>query len=151
MILNYWYTSTFNDANSVIQLNDKDAGCIIGKGFVKSIAGHAGGSNSYDVSIHPIIKTDIKDGKVRVTYSVPAYDVIEMAGGGIMGALAGTPGTRVDQKWPLDQCYPFAKKDSHKKTSCKALVMANAYSNVIMDKIEETVKNGLVGNETDNW
>lgn len=29
--------------------------------------------------------------------------------------------------------------------------MAHAYSNVLMDKIEETVKNGLVGNETEDW
>ena len=29
--------------------------------------------------------------------------------------------------------------------------MAHAYSNVIMDKIEEVVKNGLVGNENENW
>jgi hypothetical protein len=29
--------------------------------------------------------------------------------------------------------------------------MAHAYSNVVMDKIEECVKNGLVGNEDDNW
>ena len=50
-------------------------------------------------------------------------------------------------------CYPFVEKDAHKakKTSSKALVMAHAYSNVIMDKIEEAVKNGLVGNESDNW
>ena len=58
---------------------------------------------------------------------------------------------RSDQNWPLDKCYPFAKKDSHKKTSCKALVMAHAYSNVVMDKIEECIKNGLSGNENDNW
>lgn len=29
--------------------------------------------------------------------------------------------------------------------------MAHAYSNVIIDKIEKAVKNGLVGNESDNW
>lgn len=29
--------------------------------------------------------------------------------------------------------------------------MTHAYSNVIMDKIEEAVKNGLAGNESDNW
>ena len=45
----------------------------------------------------------------------------------------------------------WGKKDSHKKTSCKALVMAHAYSNVVMDKIEECIKNGLSGNENDNW
>lgn len=146
-----WYTATFNDANSVIKLNDKDLGCIIGQGYVEGIAGHAGGTNSYVVSIRPIIKTDIKEGKVRVTYTVPAYSVVKMIGGGIMGAMDGTVPTRSDQTWPIDQCFPFAAKDSHKKTSSKALVMAHAYSNVIMDKIEEAVKNGVSGNEGDDW
>lgn len=151
VIMNYWYTATFNDANSVIKLNDKDLGCIIGQGYLSDIAGHAGGSNSYDVSIRPIIKTDIKDEKIRVTYTVPAYSVVVMIGGGIMGAFAGTPPTRSDQTWSIDQCFPFAEKDSHKKTSAKALVMTHAYSNVMMDKIQEAVQHGLTGNESDNW
>ncbi len=29
--------------------------------------------------------------------------------------------------------------------------MTHAYSNVIMDKIEEAAKNGLVGNENNDW
>lgn len=149
VILNYWYTTTFNDANSVIKLNDKDLGCIIGQGYVEGIAGHAGGMNSYVVSIRPVIKTDIKEGKVRVTYTVPAYSVVKMIGGGIMGNK--TASTLSDETWPIDQCFPFATKDSHKKTSSKALVMAHAYSNVIMDKIEEAVKNGVSGNEGDEW
>lgn len=151
VILNYWYTATFNDANSVIKLNDKEIGCIIGQGYVEGIASHSGGTNSYVVSIRPIIKTDIKEGKVRVTYTVPAYNVVKLAGGGIMGALGGTVPTKDEQTWPLDQCFPFAAKDGHKKTSSKALVMAHAYSNVIMDKIEEAVKNGVSGNEGDDW
>ncbi len=61
--------------NSVIQLNDKEAGVIIGKGYVAGIAGHTGGMNAYIVSIHPIIKVDIKDKKIRVTYTVQCYDV----------------------------------------------------------------------------
>jgi hypothetical protein len=53
----------------------------------------------------------------------------------------------------LETCFPFIEKDGHKakKTSSKALVMTHAYSNVIMDKIEEAVKNGLVGNENEDW
>lgn len=151
--LNHWYVETFNDANSVIQLNDKDAGVIIGKGYISDIAGHAGGMNSYNVSIHPIIKVDIKDNKIRVTYTVQCYEVEKAVGGGIMGALGGTKPSMSFEKWGLETCYPFAPKDEHgaKKTSSKALVMAHAYSNVIMDKIEEAVKNGLVGNENDNW
>lgn len=66
---------TFNDANAVIKLNDKDLGVIIGEGYLSDIAGHAGGINTYFVSIRPVIKSEIKDGKVRITYSVPYYEV----------------------------------------------------------------------------
>jgi hypothetical protein len=153
VLLNYWFTATFNDANSVIKLNDKELGTIIAQGYVADIAQHAGGANSYNVSIKPVIKCDIKDGKVRVTYTVPFYSVTKMIGGGWMAAFGGnqTPPTKSDEKWTLDSCFPFAAKDSHKKTSCKALIMAHAYSNVVMDKIEECLKNGLTGNENDNW
>jgi hypothetical protein len=155
--LNYWFTATFNDAKAVIQLNDKDSGTIIAKGYVDGIAEHTGGMNRYFVSIHPIIKADIKDKKIRVTYTIQNYDITKMAGGGIMGQVSAAMGdgrvvaTRIDEKWTLDTCFPFTEKDKHKKTSCKALIMAHAYSNVVMDKIEECVKNGLTGNEDDNW
>ena len=29
--------------------------------------------------------------------------------------------------------------------------MTHAYSNAVMDKIEEAVRNGVVGNENDDW
>ena len=152
VLLNYWFTASFNDANSVIKLNDKESGTIIANGYVSDIAGHMGGMNAYDVSIKPIIKVDIKDGKARVTYTVQCYEVEKAAGGGVMGVVGGTRAVQVsDEKWPLEKCYPFAEKDKHKKTSSKALVMAHAYSNVIMDKIEEAVKNGLVENEDSDW
>ena len=151
VLLNYWFSATFNDANSVIQLNDKELGTIIAQGFVEGIAQHTGGMNSYNVHLKPVIKCDIKDGKIRVTYTVPFYTVVKAVGGGIMGAMGSTPPTRSDESWTLDKCFPFAAKDSHKKTSSKALIMAHAYSNVVIDKIEECVKNGLVGNEDEDW
>ena len=151
VLLNYWFTATFNDANSVIKLNDKELGTIIAEGHVSDIARHMGGMSAYNVSIKPIIKCDIKNEKIRVTYTVPYYEITRLIGGGIAGTLAGAHPTRLDEKWVLDSCFPFAKKDKHKKASCKALVMAHAYSNVVIDKIEECIKNGLVGNESENW
>ena len=151
VLLNYWFSATFNDANSVIQLNDKELGIIIAQGFVDGIAQHVGGGNSYRVSIKPVIKCDIKDFKVRVTYTVPFYTVVKGVGGGWISMLGGGIATRSGESWPLDTCFPFAQKDKHKKISSKALIMAHAYSNVVMDKIEECVKNGLTGNENDNW
>lgn len=164
VILNYWFTATFNDANSVIKLNDKELGTIIAEGYVADIASHMGGVNSYNINIRPIIKVDIKDKRIRVTYSVQYYDIEKLSGGGIlsavgesMSALGGNPTPArkelLEEHWGLETCFPFTEKDKHKtkKTSSKALVMTHAYSNVIMDKIEEAVKNGLVGNENDNW
>lgn len=151
VLLNYWFSATFNDANSVIQLNDKDLGTIIAQGFVEGVAWHTGGLNSYKINLQPVIKCDIKDNKIRITYTIPYYTVVKAVGGGIMGALSGSVPLRSDENWTLDKCFPFVSKDSHKKTSSKALIMAHAYSNVVMDKIEECVKNGLVGNEDDNW
>lgn len=156
--LNYWFTATFNDANSTIKLNDKETGCIIAQGSVEGVATHTGGSNKYNVSIRPIIRVDIKEGKCRVTYSLQAYNVLKIAGGGIMGQLAaGMNGTPVrtrdlNEVWPLDQTFPFAEKDAFgaKKTSSKSLIMSYSYSQVMMDKIEKAIKEGLTG-EDEDW
>lgn len=154
--LNYWFTATFNDANSTIKLNDKESGCIIAQGSVEGIATHSGGSNKYNVSIRPIIRVDIKDGRCRVTYSLQAYNVIKVVGGGIMGqinkSLNGYNSEKeVNETWPLDQTYPFAEKDAFgaKKTSSKSTIMAYAYSQVMMDKIEAAIKEGMVGEDAD--
>ena len=97
------------------------------------------------------IATDIKDGKVRITYTIPFYNVDKKIGGGFLGGMGGSRPTLTEENWLIDQCFPFTEKDSHKKTSAKAIVMAHAYSNVIMDKIEEAIKHGVTGNENDNW
>lgn len=156
--LNYWFTATFNDANSTIKLNDKEMGCIIAQGSVEGVATHTGGSNKYNVSIRPIIRVDIKEGRCRVTYSLQAYNVLKIAGGGILGSMsAGMSGTRVQTRetnevWPIDQTYPFAAKDAFgaKKTSSKSLIMSYSYSQVMMDKIEKAIKEGMTG-EDDDW
>ena len=95
----------------------------------------------------------LKYKKIRVTYTVQCFEVEKAVGGGVMSALSNTRPSISTEKWPLETCYPFIEKDEYKakKTSSKALVMTHAYSNVIMDKIEEAVKNGLAGNESDNW
>ena len=154
--LNYWFTATFNDANSTIKLNDKEGGCIIAQGSVEGIATHSGGSNKYNVSIRPIIRVDIKEGRCRVTYSIQAYNVIKTVGGGIMGqinkGLSGANAEKeINETWPLDQTYPFAAKDAFgaKKTSSKACIMAYSYSQVMMDKIEAAIKEGMVGEDSD--
>ena len=43
------------------------------------------------------------------------------------------------------------EKYAKEKYGAKALVMTHAYSNAIIDKVEEALKNGIVGNEDDDW
>jgi hypothetical protein len=163
--LNYWVTATFKDKQA-ITLNDKEAGCIIVTASIVDIARHTGTINKYSVSIAPVIRLDIKDGKVRVTYTVQTYDVLADISGGWLTAIEADRNTFGDSKrkkddktnpylydsqWEIAQHYPFVEKDAQKRTCAKALVMTHAYSNAIIDKVEEALKHGIVGNEDDDW
>ena len=163
--LNYWAVATFKDKQS-ITLNDKDAGCIIISSTILNIAEHTGTLNKYSVSITPVIRLDIKDGKVRVTYTVQNYDVLADISGGWLSPTDDNDKTYGDSKrkkddktnaklydeqWEIARHYPFVEKDNKKRTCSKALVMTHAYSNAVLDKVEEAVKNGLVGNDDDDW
>ena len=163
--LNYWVTATFKDKQA-ITLNDKEDGCIIVSSTINNIVEHTGTINSYSVSITPVIRLDIKDGKVRVTYTVQNYDILADITGGWLSSIASDDRTfgdskrkkddktnayLYDEQWEIARHYPFVQKDAQKRTCAKALVMTHAYSNAVIDKVEEALKNGIVGNEDDDW
>ena len=164
--VNYWATATFKDKQA-ITLNDKDAGCIIISSTIPNIVEHIGTLNKYSVSITPVIRIDIKDGRLRVTYTVQSYDILADISGGWLSMAAEndrrtygdskrkkddkTNENLYDEQWEIARHYPFVQKDAQKRTCAKALVMAHAYSNAVIDKIEEAVKNGIVGNDNDDW
>lgn len=166
LALNYWVTATFKDPKA-ITLNDKEAGCIIISSTIRNIAEHMGTLSRYSVSITPIIRLDIKDGKVRITYTVQNYDILDDVSGGWLTAGLDKDARSLgdgkrkaddktnqflyDEQWEIIRHYPFVEKDSKKRTCSKALVMTHAYSNAILDKVEEAIKNGIVGNEDDDW
>ena len=172
LMLNYWVTATFKDKQA-ITLNDKEMGCIIISSPLDGIADHSGTVNSYIVSITPVIKIDIKDGRARVTYTVQNYDVLKAEDAGWLGGLFDNSDNRknnqnysgdgkrlkgdntdrrlYDEQWEIIKHYPFVEKDAQKRTCAKALVMTHAYSNAILDKVEEALKHGLTGTEDDDW
>ena len=165
--LNYWATATFKDHNA-ITLNDKEAGCIIISSTIPGIVEHMGTISKYTVSITPVIRLDIKEGRVRVTFTVQNYDILNDVSGGWFGVKPDgeknksygdgkrkmddkTNVSLYDENWEIAKHYPFVEKDAQKRTCAKALVMTHAYSNAIIDKVEEALKNGIVGNEDDDW
>ena len=120
-----------------------------------------------------MIKLDIKDGKVRVTYTVQNYDILKVEDGGWLGALGDRDNNRqrtqniysdgkrmkndntdrrlYDEQWEITKHYPFVETDAQKRTCSKALVMTHAYSNAIIDKVGEAIKNGITGVDDDDW
>lgn len=163
--LNYWVTATFKDKQA-ITLNDKEEGCIIVSSTIPNIVEHTGTLNKYSVSITPVIRLDIKEGRVRVTYTVQNYDILVDVSGGWLSMSDKdnksygdakrkkddkTNAKLYDEQWEIARHYPFVEKDAQKRTCAKALVMTHAYSNAIMDKVEEALHNGIVGNEDDDW
>ena len=170
--LNYWATATFKDKQA-ITLNDKEAGCIIISSAIDGIADHTGTLNRYVVSITPIIRLDIKEGRVRITYTVQNYDILKAEDAGWLGGFLDNSDNRqahqniysdgkrmkedktdrrlYDEQWEIAKHYPFVEKDAQKRTCSKALVMTHAYSNAIIDKVEEAIKNGIVGNDDEDW
>ncbi len=165
LALNYWVTATFKNRDA-ITLNDKEAGCIIISSTIPNIVQHTGTLNKYSVSITPVIRLDIKDERVRVTYTVQNYDIMADISGGWLSMPDKdqrtygdskrkmddkTNANLYDEQWEIARHYPFVQKDPQKRTCAKALVMTHAYSNAIIDKVEEALKNGLVGNDNDDW
>ena len=163
--LNYWATATFKDHNA-ITLNDKEAGCIIISSTIPNIVEHMGTLNKYPVSITPVIRLDIKVGRVRVTYTVQNYDILRDISGGWLSPTDKeqktygdskrkrddkTNAMLYDEQWEIARHYPFVEKDAQKRTCAKALMMTHAYSNAIIDKVEEALRSGIVGNEDDDW
>ena len=165
--LNYWATATFKNHNA-ITLNDKEAGCIIIFSTIPGIVEHMGTISKYTVSITPVIRLDIKEGRVRVTFTVQNYDILNDISGGWFGVTPDgeknksygdgkrkrddkTNVSLYDEQWEIAKHYPFVEKDAQKRTCAKALVMTHAYSNAIIDKVEEALKNGIVGNEDEDW
>ena len=71
--INNWFIHSFNDGKSVIQLNDKDAGSVIGKGYIPEIARNF--MDGQIVNSWIIIRVDIKDNKFRITTTIQEYEL----------------------------------------------------------------------------
>ena len=153
MMLNDWLSTTFCTSDRyTIRLRDTARGKIVAQGYVQNIAKYDGVVNQYLVSISPIVTCDIKDGRVRVTYSVPFLDVVRLEGGrrGDKDNPPILPEVHHEQ-WKIEYCYPLYKKDEHKRASSKALVMTYAHSQMVTDRVCNYLSNALAEDNDDDW
>ena len=148
--LNAWFLRNFDGKG--IMVNDKELGCIMAKESFRKISANGAFSSSntnYEVDIEPSIRTDIKDGKVRITYNVPCYELRD-----ITSKVWGRQAFKKDKSRNLSflESYPYNSKGFEKKMMTKALVFTHCYSVLVVSDIENAIKNGVIGNEADdNW
>lgn len=153
MMLNDWLSTTFCvSSHYSIRLRDTARGKIVAQGYVQDIAKYDGVVNQYHVSISPIVTCEIKDERVRVTYSVPLLDVVRLEGRrrGDKDNPPILPEVHHEQ-WQIEYCYPLYKKDEHKRASSKALVMTYAHSQMVTDRVCNYLSNALAEDNDDDW
>jgi Domain of unknown function (DUF4468) with TBP-like fold len=72
-----WMAKTFNSSKEVIQMQDKEAGKIIGKGILTTPTGKDGlGMSVGNEPVHFTISIDVRDGKYRCILSDFSHDGI---------------------------------------------------------------------------
>lgn len=152
---NQWFTQSFNDGSSVIQLNDKTSGVILAKGYLKCINSRSGFAVNTEISAWLIVRIDIKDNRVRVSTTIQHYDFLQSDGTGlqVMSALAGsyTPSRPVNNEINPLSVFPYSEKRQNKKEGAKAFVSCCMYSWILVDKLEKAIRNGIIGGENEDW
>lgn len=152
---NSWFVNTFVSGEDVIQLNDKEAGVILAKGYMKNIAEHVGFGNSYEISAYVIFRIDIKDNKARLITTIQSYKSVNR--GGVVGAIAaGLNGVGPNARYLTYQPnleFPFAQENlkMSKKAGAKAYCACCLYMIALKNQLFSAITDGITGFDGDDW
>ena len=145
--VNNWFIHTFGSGKSVIQLNDKEEGCVIGKGFVDALGTNSGFFNKSDASAWVIVRVDIKDEKIRVIATIQSYEVVKSTALG--AALLGASQHIKTVEYLPSECFPYTKKE--KGTGSKALTLSHCWIVTMFDELNDALNNGITGLEDEDF
>lgn len=143
-----WANNNFNTSECMVRSIDNNSHSIIVQGYVNNAVEHIGGSNIYYINLKPIMNIQVKDEKVRITYTMSAYNVHKEEKSGSFFR----PNSHSEEIWNISKCYPFDRyTDLHEITSAKALVMTHICATIYMEAIEDALRRKLPQNNQDNW
>ena len=145
--INNWFVHSFGSSKSVIQLNDKEAGCVIGKGYVDALGTNSGFFTSSEASAWVIIRVDIKDEKMRVIATIQSYEVTKSEGFALKGLGRGK--TLGVNTYMPNECFPYTQKE--RGIASKALTLAHCWIVTMFDQLNDAVNNGITGLEEDDF
>ena len=138
-----FFTRTYKVANSVLQMDDKGSGVIIGKGYFK---------NAYvftknlivrcTFSTYHVLRVDIKDGRIRVICNASIWDYVWDQGG---------QNYKLEEK-PILAYAPFTdKRFIDKGNQMEGTIALVDLMHSTIDALEKSIKSGGLAVEKDEW
>lgn len=136
-----YYVYKYNDANSVIQEKNEDAGRIIGKGIYPDVHIGMGLLTRYFSAVH-ILRIDIKDRRCRVLLTLTEYNIKTLDLDGI---------AHFNEK-KLINSYPIDPKGGEKTFYGKAFFNTHLAVVRTFEEVERVIKEGVTfSNLDDDW
>ena len=139
--INDWFASTYNSANDVIQMSDKDAGIIIGNGSM-SYSKKGMFYMCYSGYLKYTIKVYVKDNRFKVVLTNFNHSV--KVGNWPQCALGTLTTESVYATKGMSKKY-------HNNTWNDLKVTAEEYSNEIFESLEKKTKNIKAESVGDDW
>jgi len=138
-----YFTYKYNNGESVIQVNDKENGHIVGKGLYQHTGQYFGYPASYDVDTWHILTVDVKDGKARVILSLTEYRVKTIYSDG---------DTRYDEGF-VSKCYPLDPNGKLKNVYGRSFTGSHERAMATFTELEKNLKEGLTfkGLDKKDW
>jgi hypothetical protein len=131
-----YFTYNYVSGDDVIQMADRDAGIIVGKGIFPSIY-QSFGFVPWNNDVYHILRVDIKEGKARVILSLTDYRLNHADGD--------------KSVVPIKTHYPF---EGNVLKNVMGNTFYNAHNKALetIDEIEKTIKQGNTSFEkSDEW
>lgn len=128
-ILQSYFAYTYNDANEVMQVEDKTAGLLVAKGLYGDLnGGKMAAKQGTTTGAWHIIRIDIKEGKIRILTSLTKFEFPQSV---IFGL-----------HYDISEACPISS--NFKDRSAYTKIYYKAHSRVLaqFEEIERAVKNG---------
>lgn len=140
-ILSY-ITHTYQGSKDVVEVNDKESGRIIAKGKWPVIETFSHFPNTYQIGAEHIIQFDVKENRMRVILTIPAYY------GYMQGMTFAKFRDKVADVMPINKECP-----NFRKMYTKAFISLHLVCQATLLNIEKSVREGNTSSEieNDNW
>jgi len=136
-----YFTYNYTNGESVVQIQDKENGQIIGKGIYMNVYLGQYWTGLYEYDTWHILRVDIKDNRVRAILTLNNYRSRNVQGNGV----------GIEER--ITENYPFVKKGAAKNHYAMAFLESHDRVMASLAGLEKAIREGTVGGaaEKKDW